>query len=284
MPTNATSPPASRHHQRRRPVIGPDRPGAQAGVDHVEGVQRRGAGARRSSGGRRSGPRGRGRPAGPPRPGRRRRGRAPRARTPRWSARAGASTPARTACCSKRCQHSTIALRGSPPMASSGALLLGVLGHHLGDLGRRVRAPRTRRPRVGRRRRRGGRPQPQLPQLAQQAPDEEQHHADGEDLDARRRPRPASPAVRPAPARAPPRSARSVRVGAGRAVRRLVRPDPLDVAAGDHPVGADRGRPRDQDEQQPRGAEDGDHRRRTGAGGGGHFGNVTAGTDPKTIT
>ena len=48
------------------------------------------------------------------------------------------STPARIACCSNRCQHSTIALRGSPSMASRAALLLGVLGHHLGDLGRRA--------------------------------------------------------------------------------------------------------------------------------------------------
>ena len=47
----------------------------------------------------------------------------------------------------------------------------------------------------------------------------------------------------------------------------LVGLDPLQVTTGDHAVGADRGRPGDQDEHQPGGAEDGHHRRRTGSGG-----------------
>ena len=234
------------------------------------------AGARRSSGGRRSGPRGRGRRAGPPRLGRHRRGRAPRARTPRWSARAGARCRPATACCSKRCQHSTIALRGSPSMASRArcssassaiaAVTCAADAEHLelDVLGSTSPSPR-RRARHSCRSLRSRRPKRNS----------------------------STPTVRISTAKAMPasqpggsprfcsRASASGSLG-GRGVvagRRLVRTDPLDVAAGDHPVGADRGRPRDQDEQQPSGAEHGDDGRRTGTSGRGHSGNVTAGTD-----
>ena len=161
------------------------------------------------------------------------------------------------------------------PDGEQSALPLGVLGHHLGDLRRRAEhleldvlgspSPSPRRACL-----------PHLPQLEQQAPHEEQEHADGEDLHGEGDP--DQPARRVAALLLVRLLDRVLGVRRFGADRRLVRTDPLDVTTGDHPVRADRGRPRNQNEQQPRGTEDGDDRRRTGAGGGGHSRNVTVGT------
>ncbi len=192
MATNAMSPPATRHHQRRRPVIG--RPCGCAGWrGSRRGRPAPGAGARRSSGGRRSGPRGRGRPARATAP----RSAPTRSSTPSTNSavvcQGRRSTPARTACCSKRSQHSTIALRGSPSMASrvrcssASSDITSVTWAAEPSTSNSTSSARLRR------RRRRARPATARRSLRSRRPTRNRTHADGEDLHARRR----SPASQP---------------------------------------------------------------------------------------
>ena len=240
-------------------------------MDAVERLRALPAGAPRSSGGRRTGPRGRGRPARATAPGRPRPDRACPGRLggglPRPTLH---PDPERLSLEPLRRYHDRVARLARE--LEHGALLLGLLGHHLGDLLVRSPAPRTRLPR----RRAVGAAPGAVPASSAGA-----CAAAGR---AGTAPRTASVAVSRARASRAHRARRVPTLLVAQLVEQVVgvggRSRSPSARGGRirrggrqrDPVRADRGRPGDRDEQQPRGAEHGDHRRRTARAGVAHHG------------